>query len=499
MANEALYQRIATHIRSDIQQGRLLEEMKLPSVRRLASLHNVSHLTALNALRLLENEGVVEAKPRSGFFVKALHSLSNNASPPLAKKKSSIKSQAPSLDIRSQHLALIGRNQITSLGLADGHLALYPVKRLSQIMRQLIYKNPSLLGSHLGGHGLPVLIQQIVRRAMDYGCSLTEDEILVTNGGLESLSLALKASTSPGDKVLIQSPTYFLLLQLLKDLGLETIEIEPSSMAINTTQLAKTIDQHKIKVMVYTANFNNPDGVLLSDNDKQALVNLMVEKQVTVIEDDVYGDIYFGETRPRPLRAFNDQVILCSSFTKTLSPGLRIGWLACAGWQDSVYNLKRTSSKVTAEFPQAAIAEFIKNGSYDVHMRKLRALLKGYCQIMRAEILKAFPAGTQVSQPQGGYVLWVTLKEGSPSTRVLFEKAYVEQISIVPGYLFSLGNRDWVKTNNAVEGSEDLSFRINYGYGLTQDNKEAIHTLASWVKEGSTLKDNSNLPLTRIS
>ncbi|SBS29986.1 putative HTH-type transcriptional regulator YjiR [Marinomonas spartinae] len=485
MVDEALYQRIATHIRTDIQQGRLTEAMKLPSVRRIASLHNVSHLTALNALRLLENEGVVEAKPRSGFFVKVRHPLSNNLFPSLAKQKSTINSPVPSLDTRSRHLSLIGRNQITSLGLADGHLELYPVKRFSQIMRQLIYKNPSLLGSHLGGHGLPALIQQIVRRAMDYGCSLVEDEILVTNGGLESLSLALKASTSPGDKVLIQSPTYFLLLQLLKDLGLEAIEIASSNMTLNTLQLEETIDRHKIKVMVYTANFNNPDGCLLSDSDKQALVNLMVEKQVTIIEDDVYGDIYFGNTRPRPLRAFNDQVILCSSFTKTLSPGLRIGWLACAGWQDAVYNLKRTSSKVTAEFPQAAIAEFIKNGGYDVHMRKLRALLKGYCQVMREEILKAFPVGTQVSQPQGGYVLWVTLKEGSPSTRVLFEKAYAERISIVPGYLFSLVDIDSAKIGTVIERSNDLSFRINYGYGLTPDNKEAIHTLASWVKEGS--------------
>ena len=494
MADEALYQRIATHIRTDIQQGRLTEAMKLPSVRRIASLHNVSHLTALNALRLLENEGVVEAKPRSGFFVKASTSETKKSFHGSVMQGQRSRLQVPSLDTRSRHLLLIGRNQITSLGLADGHLELYPVKRFSQIMRQLIYKNPSLLGSHLGGHGLPALIQQIVRRAIDYGCSLVEDEILVTNGGLESLSLALKASTSPGDKVLIQSPTYFLLLQLLKDLGLEAIEIASSDMTLNTPQLAKTIDRHKIKVMVYTANFNNPDGCLLSDSDKQALVNLMVEKQVTIIEDDVYGDIYFGNTRPRPLRAFNDQVILCSSFTKTLSPGLRIGWLACAGWQDSVYNLKRTSSKVTAEFPQAAIAEFIKNGGYDVHMRKLRALLKGYCQVMREEILKVFPTGTQVSQPQGGYVLWVTLKEGSPSTRALFEKAYAERISIVPGYLFSLGNRDSDKTDNAVEGSEDLSFRINYGYGLTQPNKEAIHTLASWIKEGSTLKYGSNLP-----
>jgi len=228
----------------------------------------------------------------------------------------------------SMHLSIMGTPCKIRLDLANGEPVLYPVAKLGVLMRQLIYRDPDLLGGHIRGTGYSALKQEIVHRALSYGCDLDAREILITNGCIESLSLALRATTRPGDAVVVESPTYFVIFQMLRNLGLRVVEIPTSETGIDLAVLEQALENKRISAIIMIANANNPTGVTLSPERKQALVALSERHDVALIEDDIYGDTYFGVVRPKPLRAWSAQVILCSSFSKTLAPGIRVGWVA---------------------------------------------------------------------------------------------------------------------------------------------------------------------------
>lgn len=453
------YQQIAEQLRSAIEAGTLLAGAKMPSVRVLAKEHGVSVLTALQALRQLEQEGVIEARPQSGFYVTVRREIS---APPEPKPLDI----APLDEQAELQLSVLGSPCRIRLDLANGETALYPVKKLGILMRQLIYRDPSLLGNHVRGTGYPPLKQQVARRAFDYGCDLDPRELIITNGCIESLALALRAVTKPGDSVAVESPTYFVILQMLHNLGLKAVEIPTTAHGIDLEQLETALTAGGITAIISIANVNNPAGVTLSYESKAALVRLAEHYNAVLIEDDIYGDTHFSADRPTPLRALSDKVILCSSFSKTLAPGIRVGWIAAGRWAARIASLKYTSSMATPVYPQAAIAEFLRTGSYDAHLRKLRRTLADQISKMRESIVKHFPNGTQVSEPTGGYVLWVKLPAGCMSTRKLFELARREGIGIAPGHLF------------ATDGRFDDCLRLNAGFGWNKDVEQAILTLA---------------------
>ena len=444
MENRPIYRRIADSIIESIKKGSIAQDTKLPSIRKLAKEYGVSNLTALNAMRLLEDERIVYAMPKRGYFVRSTHLTFNSDN--MANEK-------------EQLYSLLASENDSGLTLSNGHVDLYPVQKISKIMRRQIYQNPDLLGGSISGHGYQALIDEIVRRAIEYGCSFSRNEICITNGGLESLSLALRATTSPGDTVLVQSPTYFYTLKFISELGLKCISVQ------HFDDIERQLDSHDGKVVVFNANFNNPDGMLLDEAQKQRLVELSGLHRFTIIEDDVYGDIHFTLRRPKPLRAYSSDVILCNTFTKAIAPGLRIGWIAGSHHTPQIKELKQSSSKYTAEFPQAAIAEFLRSGGYDLHMRKLRATLISFRDQVRSTILETFPDGTWVSQPEGGFVLWVKLPEHLPNLNEKIEQALSLGNYFVPGHFFSL------------EQGHNHCLRLNFGFGLTEEVKSAVQQL----------------------
>jgi DNA-binding transcriptional MocR family regulator len=446
MENKPIYQRIANSIIESIKKGSIAQDTKLPSIRKLAKEYGVSNLTVLNAMRLLEDERIVYAIPKKGYFIKSALLNINDDNIPNEKERL---------------YSLLASENDSGLTLSNGHIDLYPVQKVSKIMRKQIYQNPNLLGGNISGHGHELLINEIIRRAIEYGCSFSKNEICITNGGLESLSLALRATTSQGDTVLVQSPTYFYTLKFISELGLKCISVQ------HVDDIEHYLESQQVKVMVFNANFNNPDGILLNESQKQRLVELSKLHQFTIIEDDVYGDIHFTERRPKPIRAYSQDVILCNTFTKAIAPGLRIGWIAASNHTAQIKELKQSTSKYTAEFPQAAIAEFLRSGGYDLHMRNLRATLASFRDQVRLTILEAFPKGTWVSEPEGGFVLWVKLPDRLPNLAAKIEEASSLGKHFVPGNFFSLG--------------EDCNhcLRLNFGFGLTQEVKTAIQRMGT--------------------
>ncbi|WP_116138591.1 PLP-dependent aminotransferase family protein [Trinickia diaoshuihuensis] len=475
-----LYLQLAERLLDAIDQAAMEEGTRLPSVRTLAAQHAMSVSTALQALRWLETRGHIEARPRSGYFVakRSKRGKRANGAAGTAGARGAGASRwarpMPELDAQARdHLAIAGAPAAVRLDLASAETALYPVDRFSVLLRRLAYQHRDLVGSHVRGTGYPALRAQIARQAMQYACELDPDELVVTNGCVEALNLALRAVARPGDLIAVESPTYFVLLQMLRALEMPIHPVPATAdHGIDVDALKADLDRGvPIKAVVTVANCNNPLGSVPSDARKRALVALLREHDIPLIEDDIFGDLCFGQTRPRPVRAFDEahgNVLLCGGFSKSLCPGLRLGWIAGGRYTERVKALKYTTSMATAELQQAAVAELLATGGYALHLRRLKAALRNQHKALREAVLRHFPAGTEVTEPAGGLVLWAKLPafDGQPrSTRTLFERARAEGISFAPGHLFGEG------------AAFDDCLRLNAGNRWTSELDAAVRRL----------------------
>jgi DNA-binding transcriptional MocR family regulator len=317
--------------------------------------------------------------------------------------------------------------------------ALLPVHRLTRILgavsrsagaRGLAYESP---------RGAPELRGQIAQRMLDAGCALTPDDVLITDGCTEALGLALRVVCEPGDTVAIESPAYFGLLEILRSLGLRALPL-PShpETGVHLDTLRFALSQMPIKACLLQTTFSNPLGSSMPDEAKEALVALLAEREVPLVEDDIYGDLSFRAGRPCAAKAFDRSggVILCSSFSKTVSPGYRIGWIAAGRYQPAVERLKMVNTLASATLPQLALAEFLARGGYDHHLRRMRREYAQNRTCMVQAVNQYFPTGTRTSQPEGGQVLWVELPQ-AVDAMALAERALAHDIALAPGPMFS--------------------------------------------------------------
>lgn len=434
-----LYRRIAEQIDEAIASGALRGGDRLPSVRQLSEQHRVSLSTAIQVYRTLENRAHIEARPKSGHFV------TQGAQPPL--REPSFDATLPPVDIFAGDMDAILHeiSQVIDDPLAAPSLcatparALIPEARLQHLVATLNRRHPEYLSSH-PMTGSPALRQEIARRAVSFGARLREDEIVITNGGMESVFLALMACTEPGDTVAVESPAYFVVLQAVRSFGRKALEVPThprDGMSVEALDLA-TQTPGAVKAVILMPNFQNPLGCLMPDDHKRRIAAMMAERGVAVIENDIYGETPHGPHRPPVLQSFDPtgNTLLCSSFTKTVAPGLRIGWIAPGRWLHRVEALKLRSSVACSILGQEVLAQFMHDGGYDHHMRRLRAALHEQMRAMADAVARFFPAGCACSLPQGGYMLWVELPRHVDSRKV-FELAKAAHIGVAPGALFS--------------------------------------------------------------
>ena len=274
---------------------------------------------------------------------------------------------------------------------------------------------------------------------MESGCTLSPEEIVMTCGCQEALNLGLRAVARPGDTIAIESPTYYGILQIIESLGMKACEIPTFPRhGVCLDELVKRLDSCRIKACVFSLNYSNPLGSCMPDEKKRRLVKILAERQIPLIEDDLYGNLSHSPQRPKTAKAFDREglVLLCDSFSKTLAPGSRVGWTAPGRFRTQVEHLKFISSIGTPTLSQMAIAEFLANGGYEHHLRKLRRIYAEQVQLVTEAITRYFPEGTKVTRPTGGYVLWVELPPPVNSLE-LFHRAMAEKISIAPGPIFS--------------------------------------------------------------
>ncbi len=435
--SELRYEILADDVANLIAGGVLRAGERLPSVRRLAQERRVSISTAVQAFRQLEQRGLVEARPQSGFFVRARTQAMTPAT-------LSATPEIPVLVELNQRLVgvLEANNQpgIVRLGAALPAPALLPIAALHRRYASVARRFPQLLSgaSHTDIND-PQLVRQLVRRSLSWGGPLDAREIIVTNSCTEAMYLCLRAVTQPGDTVAVESPAYYVMLQLLESLGLKALEIpcEPET-GISIPALDLATRDGKVAAVLLVANASNPLGSVMPDAGKKKLAQLMAARKIPVIEDDIYGDLCYAAQRPWPIKAFDKtgNVMLCASFSKCLSPALRCGFVAAGKYRAAVGLQKMLVSGGTNPITQRVLAETLEAGAYERHLRTLRRQFQGQVEQMIAAVTRYFPAGTRVARPLGGFVLWVELP-AKCDTEKLWRRAIAAGIACVPGDLFS--------------------------------------------------------------
>jgi len=452
------YRSVEKHITQMIQTGALGLGDRLPSLRKLSTNLGMSISTINQAYLELERKGIIESRPRSGFFVRR----NSTRLPRTEKSPSSMKEPRPVTrsGLIQSHLEAVGREDDVPLAVIAPGPELLPLRELGKITAGIIRDDPARAMHYAPIPGYPELIRQIAFRSMENGIPSAIDEPIITAGCLEALYISLRSTCRRGDTVLIQSPTYYCFLQLLETLGLRAIEIpsDPES-GVSPADLAHALSTFDIAACVLAPNYNNPDSSLTPDQAKREIVTLLAERDIPLIEDDVSSDLYFTPNRPGTYKQFDKKglVMLCSSFSKTIAPGYRVGWVLPGRFRKKVLEIKATTNVCTASPSQMAIAEYLRQGRMERHLKRLRRALEKQMDTMQFHLKRYFPTGTRVTHPTGGAVLWLELPRSIDSVDLSY-KARAQSIGIIPGVVFSTQDKfsNYIRLSCGAPWSEKL-------------------------------------------
>lgn len=446
MESPPLYRQLATHYLEGIRAGSLAPGDKLPSLRSLMRQHDISLSTALQLCRVLESEGWVEARDRSGYFVRRPRRLAIATMEEPAAGVAPDPAQYVGIHSKvSDFVARRGQGEVQlDFSTARGAPELYPDEALRAIMIRILRQRPGLLTKVAPSRARTPLHEAAARRGLRAGMTLAPDDVLVTNGGTEALNLALRAVAQPRDAVAVESPTFYGLLQMLESLGMRALEIPTSPQTgVSVEALEMAIEAYgDIKAVVVVPHLQNPLGSVMPATHKQRLVELCERHSIALIEDDTYSELLGSEPPPRAIKSWDrtGNVIHCASLHEVLAPGLRLGWISAGRWHGRVEMLKYTQTRSNEELAQCAAGEYMGTGSYDRHLRRLRERLQVQRERTADAIAAHFPTGTRLNLPPGGLQLWVELPERLSSATV-FDAALRERILVAPGTLFSNSSR----------------------------------------------------------
>ncbi len=473
VSSDHLYLQVAGRLEKMIEEDVLRIGDKLPSIRVLSDEYGISMGTAFQAYYYLEGKGLIESRPKSGYYVrfnyKRYPDLPKMIQPDPLSHDISVKEM-----IASVYADIASSNQkIINFALAVPDASLVPTAKLNKSVVHVLrnYKDSCIGYEHTQGN--LELRKQISRIAFNWGGKIKPDEVVITNGCLEAITLCIKAVTQPGDTVAVESPNYFGIYQSLESMGMKVVEIASSPVTgLDLDCLQQAMKTSPIKALVVIPNFNNPLGGCMPDEHKRQLVEIITKHQVPLIEDDIYGELYFGQHRPRTCKYYDTKgwVMHCSSFSKSLAPGYRIGWVIPGKFIEQVKQEKRIHNISSPTLTQAATAHYLQHGRYEYHLKTMRRALHTQSLRYLQAIIDYFPEGTKVSRPQGGFLLWVQLDKKINSFKLRTE-AMKHQISIVPGKLFSAN----CNYNNCI--------RISFGKPWTEDANYGLMMLGKMIKK----------------
>lgn len=459
-----------------VASGTLAPGSRAPSLRDISKQQRISLSTALQAYRLLEDRGVLEARPQSGHYVSRRASTAL-ATPAISDPPARATPVAISATLLRLHQASVDP-KLVPLGWAIPDAELLASARLDRFLARAARTKGTVYNTYSAPKGELRLRQEIARRALRLGAAFSPEDILITSGCMEAITLALSVVTRPGDTVAVELPTYFGLLRALEALDLKVFELptDPTD-GVDLAALRSALERRVVKACLFSASFNNPLGCNLHIEKKLKILSLLARHRVPLIEDDINGDIYFGPQRPATFTALDrnsNTIIYCSSFSKTLAPGYRIGWMATKSPAHMQSALERKLAFTLSGPPllQIALAEFLSSGGYDNHLRRIRRVFEDTIGQMSRGIERSFPSGTKVSRPAGNFVLWLELPK-SVRTAALLDKALDNGICFVPGHVFS------------ASGRYAHCLRLSCGHGWTERIEKGVAKLGRLACEAA--------------
>lgn len=437
--DDHLYMQVAEGLEKMIADDVLKIGDKLPSVRVLSDEYGISMGTAFQAYYHLEGKGLIESRPKSGYYVRfnqrRFPDLPRVIQPDVLSHEVTVKEMISSIyaDIATHN------DKIINLAMAVPDVSLLPTAKINKSVVHALRNSRDHCINYEHTQGNLELRKQIAKLAFNWGGKVKPDEVLVTAGCLEAITICLKAVTKPGDTVAVESPNYFGIFQAIENMGLKVVEVSSCFISgLDLDCLQQVIKKFPIRACVVIPNFNNPLGGCMPDENKKKLVEMITKHNIPLIEDDIYGELYFGKNRPRTCKYYDTRgmVMHCSSLTKSLAPGYRIGWIIPGKFLEQVKQIKRIQNISSPTLTQAAMAHFLQIGRYEYHLKGLRKALHTQCLRYIQGIVDYFPEDTKVSRPHGGFVLWVQLNKKVNAFKLRSE-AMKHHISIMPGKIFS--------------------------------------------------------------
>lgn len=454
MHKDVLYLKIANSVTEQIKSETLQFGDRLPSLRSAQKLYNVSLNTVKQAYMELESRSLVESRPKYGYYVSQT-SQRKLALPSVAPMKDSEKKNTPQ-DLIDKVFGVIGGTDITQFGLGIPGKSLLPVAKMKKCMIDVIKRKSDSGTNYEPVQGSEVLCREIAKWSMVMEGKITEDDLVITSGAMNAVYNCLMAVTQPGDSVAVESPVYFGILQAIQLLGLKAVEIPTHPITgVDLDELKKVMP--KLSACCFVVNYNNPLGFQMPDDNKKELVRMLTEYNVPLVEDDVYGNIYFGAGRPKPCKFYDEAgiVMWVGSVSKTLAPGFRVGWVAPGKFKEKIIRQKLVQTVSGPSLFSDVITDFLAHGRYDHHLRMFRKkLYANYLQIQKA-VTEYFPDNTKISEPKGGFMLWLELDKRI-CTEDLYDVAFEQKINFAPGRMFSQHNQyqNCMRLNYALEWTD---------------------------------------------
>ncbi|MDH6252799.1 DNA-binding transcriptional MocR family regulator [Chryseobacterium sp. H1D6B] len=469
MKKEVLYLKIAKIIEDQISTGILNLGDKLPSIRSVQKLYNVSINTVKQAFLELENRSLIEPRAKSGYFVSK--TSQRKSSLPTVGELKSVPYEKPPEDLISKVFNTLTNKDIIQFSLGAADKKMLPIAKLNKGITKVIRDLEDCGTGYEPAQGSLNLRRTLAKWSLVLEGKLNEDDFVTTSGTMNAIFNCLFAVTKPGDTVAVETPVYFGILQVIKSLGLKVIEIPSHPITgVDLEALKKVLP--KLAACCFVTNFSNPLGSLMPEEHKIELVKMLTHHNIPLIEDDLYGNLFFGKGRPRPCKFFDEAgiVMWCGSVSKTLAPGYRVGWVAPGKFKDKIIRQKLLHTISTPSLYEEVIADFMEHGRYDHHLRAFRNRLYANCLQFQRAVEDYFPEGTKISQPQGGFMLWVEVDQ-KIDTAELYDTALKENISFAPGRMFTQHNQ----YNNCM--------RLNYALEWNERTESGLKTLGNIIKK----------------
>jgi len=464
------YQQLAQQVIDKISSNVLHHGDKLPSLRLFSSQHHVSMNTAVRCYEFLQDSGAVKAIPKSGFVVQAVSKSQTFPDFPMFNGRvtslsSPIFNQTAQQSVTHQANAI--DKPLLSAQLSPNFL---PVANLKQSFNRFFHTHQLehlLYGSYHSGEALA---NSLSEHFLKQGFALNADSLQITNGCIDAVATALNVVSKPGDTIAINSPCFNGLLELLALLDRKVIEIPSTEQGIDIEQLQSLAENNMIKACLFTANFQNPTGHSLSLAQKQWLAHFAEKYRLPIIEDDVFIELHHNYGMPLPIKHWDTKgwVLWCGSISKTISPGLRLGWCSAGRYSQAFKYHSNVHSLGVNQPVQQGICDFIDKGHYAKHVKKINHLLHSqmidYCALLK----KLLPESAVISSPSGGIVIWVQVV--GVNTQELVNACESENIYIRSGNIFS--------THNVY----DDCFRINVGWPLNENIEKQLKYIADKIR-----------------